>query len=618
MLDLPAPSPSTASTDDLVSALANTRASLQAWSARIHNPQSPHLVAIPDLRASAEVLLADAVLGLLEQDEREALLESIRAEQQDSGEWLDAQGQADLSLTVLCAWALRARGSSQDQKAIELARSGVLDRGGAQRGSFSLRLWLAMAGAIPWDFVPAVPSELWLLPAKLPISAHGLSARAQSYLTAFHLMASAKTRVHIGDISDFIERNEESKAIAPRLTRPGFVGDLMQSLDRAIKLSRKLPRRPIRKASLRRAQRLLCDQQQAHGGWFSVRPTLWAMMALRAHGRQSDDPVLLRGVAYIRRCRGWVERDGKKYLVQGHSARPMAQEIELARAQQDKRLRSLILDNEIRQSGPWQRRAECPPGGWPTEALATLHFDLWASVEALEGLYHLHRQDPGDLKISNARRRAAQLLLAMQEIDGSFALFERGETQVAIAKAPWLDAEPLRSWPPPSSFHVVLSARALGALHGLGWRPHDDRIQRGLAYISQAFKDNENVWPVEHLAPILRALSPMLSPEDPLRQGLERRLRSRQREDGSFGSLHATAHALHALISLCPSKDLPVCAQSQRAARCLIQEIVENPQALQSPSPPVPGCALARWAVDPSAPAKAAHFALLALDAAQS
>ena len=42
--------------------------------------------------------------------------------------------------------------------------------GGAQRANFGVRLWLALAGAVPWDFLPAIPGELFLLPRSTWVS----------------------------------------------------------------------------------------------------------------------------------------------------------------------------------------------------------------------------------------------------------------------------------------------------------------------------------------------------------------------------------------------------------------------------------------------------------------
>ena len=77
--------------------------------------------------------------------------------------------------------------------------------------------------------------------------------------------------------------------IAPRLTRPGLAGDLLQAFDRTVKLSRKLPRGPLPRWALERAAARLDATQQDHGGWFSSRPTMLSLIALRVVGAQSDD-----------------------------------------------------------------------------------------------------------------------------------------------------------------------------------------------------------------------------------------------------------------------------------------------------------------------------------------
>ena len=92
-----------------------------------------------------------------------------------------------------------------------------------------------MAGVVPWDWVPAVPSELYLLPEYVPLSPARLSPWARQMVTALHLLAEGPARIHLVDASDLLLYGREGEAVPPRLTSPGLAGDLLQAFDKSIK-----------------------------------------------------------------------------------------------------------------------------------------------------------------------------------------------------------------------------------------------------------------------------------------------------------------------------------------------------------------------------------------------
>jgi len=102
-------------------------------------------------------------------------------------------------------------------------------------------------------------------------------------------------------------------------------------------------------------------------------------------------------------------------------------------------------------------------------------------------------------------------------------------------------------------------------------------------------------------------------PTHPLRQTIERQLRGRQREDGSFGSAVDTALAMHALMAL----EGRACIQTQRAARHLVQLLDSAPPELAQAELSerlggewTPGLGLTPMCHDPSAGVREAALAL--------
>jgi squalene-hopene/tetraprenyl-beta-curcumene cyclase len=493
------------------------------------------------------------------------------------------------------------------------ARRVVHALGGVQRANFSVRLWLALSGQIPWDYLPAIPGELFLLPEQTWLSPARFSPWARGVLTPYYILARAPGFIHLPDASPLLLRRHPDGTVTPRLTRPGLAGDLLQAFDRTVKMSRKLPRGALPRWAVGRAAKALEHSRQSHGGWFSFRPTLLSLVALRVMGASTDDPRLRAGLDYLRRSRGLARiphgvRAGEMALAQGLSTSPLSATAGVLTATGDTRDVGWLLRQEISQPGPWQARADTPAGGWPSERRAGLTLDIEATCAALECLGVAAGDGHHRTAAWGATRRATDVLLAMQEGSGGFSRFERGESRVFMRRFPWTDADLLASGAPGDGAHVNLTARALTQLGRLGFRLDDDRVERGIRWLERSAADEHDHRAVTTLANLARCTAVVCPPSHPLRQAFERRLRARQREDGSFGSLVETSLALRALLEL----GAP-CVQAVRAARQVVDAVssASASDTLAHGDHRTPhGMGLSPICLDPSAAAREAYTSL--------
>jgi squalene-hopene/tetraprenyl-beta-curcumene cyclase len=586
--------------------------------------QTPWLLHVPDVGPACEVILADQLLHDLRPDEVAGLMEWIRGSQDPGGAWLDAAGREDLSLTTLGWWACRVAGDDPASEAMVRARRTVHALGGAQRSDFSVRLWLAMADQIPWGWLPAIPAEMFLLPPSVPLSPANYSPWARGMLTPYLLIGRAPARLQLPDATSLVLERVAGTPVTPRLTRAGLAGDLLQAFDRTVKLSRKLPRGPLPRLAARRAERMIERSQQAHGGWFSVRPTLLSLIALRVAGATSDDPRLRRGLDHLRAARGRARilhgRDaGKVVLAQGLSLNPLRATARLMSAAPRDTDVPWLLRQEIAEPGPWQHRADAPAGGWPLCPGARQHLDLDATCSVLEVLSNV---DPSSSQLSPAwatTRRATDVILAMQEPDGHFSRFERGESDVYMQRFPWTDADLLALGHGLDEDHLRLTARALTQLAAIGFRGDDDRIARGLrwveARVAQSASSGDIVaMPMATLSALARCAGAHCPPsgEHPWRAQVEGTLRRRQREAGDYGGVVDTALALQGFVGLGET-----CVQASRAARSLAGALSpgggDAPGLAESVST---GFGLCHFGSDPSAGVREAAIALQSFAAA--
>lgn len=625
------PSPEAASTaritlpsDALTRALDRARTLAATWRGRGARPQRPRstgtanqsptpwLLTVPDVGPACEMLLADRLFHDLSAAEREGLAEWIRERQDtDSGAWLDARGRPDLSLTALGWWACKVAGDDPESDRMKRAIRVVHALGGAQRAHFSVRLWLAMGGQIPWSWLPAIPSELFLLPASVPLSPARFSPWARGMLIPYQLIARAPARLQLPDAEALLLPRNDGKPVVPRLTRPGLAGDLLQAFDRTVKLSRKLPRGPLPHAAAQRALQWIDAHQQSHGGWFSVRPTLLSLVALRVAGASSDDPRIRRGLDYLRAARGLVRGRDKVLLAQGLGGTDLGVTAELLRCAPTDADLNWLLRQELSRPGPWQDRADAAAGGWPREPSAGGHLDLSATCSVLGALSDLPETSSQVTAAWASARRAVDVVLAMQEADGHFSRFERGESEVFMRRLPWTDADLLAFGLGDDDGHVRLTARALSRLGATGFARDDDRMSRGLDWLQRTLTDGRQVSlgarPLATLCAIAEAAGTLCPADDRLRTAVEHTLRARQREDGSFGTVVDTALALHGLVKLGHT-----CVQAQRAARNLAEVLLDPQTGADGLSALTPGFGLDPVVRDPSAGIRQAAIALSA------
>lgn len=569
------------------------------------------LLAVPDVGPACEVLLADRLFHDLDDLERRALVAFVRRAQLESGAWPNGAGEPDLSVTALAWWALRSAGIDPGHDSMVRARRVVHELGGAQRASFAVRLWMAMGAQIPWAWLPAVPRELWLLPGYAPLSPLQISPWARGMLTPYLLLAAAPAHLNLPDARELLVKRSDGEPIPPRLTRPGLPGDLLQAFDRSVKLVRKLPRGPLSGAAQRRAQAWIEGAQQEHGGWFSTRPTILSLVALRVLGKRSDDPTIAAGLGYLRRARGRVSGD-EAPIGQALWAQPLAVSADLVDASDGAAIREL-LRYELDAPGPWQMKANAGVGGWPVESDARHHLDLVATCRVMERL----RELPPDSAVQSAAwaalRRATDIVLAMQEGDGSFSRFERGESEPFMRHLPWRDADLLAFGHPHDEVRARTTAVALTQLGAGGFDRFDDRVTRGLAWLRERFERGGTTFELETVAEIARCAARNAAVEDPFRQRVERELRHRQREDGSFGPVAHTGRALEALVAL--SGPSGPCIQAHRAAHALVDVLGQTgPEDAdgQLGAATTDGVGLSPQCVDPSAGARAAWRGLRA------
>src|SRR3989475_8364856 len=177
------------------------------------------------------------VLGRLDDKRVEKLAEYVRRRQLDDGGWnIYFGGPSEINATVKAYFALKLAGHSAESKRMTRARERALQLGGLEKTNSFTRLYLALAGVIGWNMVPAIPPELMFLPQWSPINIYEMSSWTRAIVIPLTILYARKpcwpvpSRARIDELfcSDSPPREEgwtrhqEDAAKLPLMERTGW------------------------------------------------------------------------------------------------------------------------------------------------------------------------------------------------------------------------------------------------------------------------------------------------------------------------------------------------------------------------------------------------------------
>jgi squalene-hopene/tetraprenyl-beta-curcumene cyclase len=125
----------------------------------------------------------------------EKLATRIRDHQLSDGGWnIYEGGPPELNATVKAYFALSLAGDSRGAAHMVRARDCVLRLGGLERTNSFVRFYLALAGVVSWDMVPAIPPELLLLPRWLRVNIYEMSSWTRAIVVPLTILYGHKFR----------------------------------------------------------------------------------------------------------------------------------------------------------------------------------------------------------------------------------------------------------------------------------------------------------------------------------------------------------------------------------------------------------------------------------------
>ena len=451
-----------------------------------------------DTTCESYPILLEAFLGRRGSDRSLRLARTIRERALPGGGWSQCpDGPADLSVSCLSYFALKVAGDDAGAAHMQRAREVILAMGGADRANTYTRYHLALFGEYPWDALPAIPPEMIFLPARAPFSVYDLSSWSRTIFVPLSILWAKKPISRLPATCGARELfHAEPGSDPPPVPRSGW-GLLFSALDRGLKIAEHLPgTAAVRARAVERAIAWVTERFAGSDGLSAILPAMSnAALALACVGQSADDPRLQEA---LRALDGLLREDETGALrmqpclspvwdtvLAGHAlaqAGLAAGDGSLARAA------SWLIAKQTLRLGDWAERNAAPPGGWYFEHRNEIYPDVDDTCMALMVLRQTRAEGPEETQAA-AMARGLAWMLGMQNRDGGWGSFDRGNDKTWLTHVPFADHNAMID---PSTADIT--GRVLECLSYFpGFGPEHPAVARALRFLRRD-QNRDGAW----------------------------------------------------------------------------------------------------------------------------
>jgi squalene-hopene/tetraprenyl-beta-curcumene cyclase len=451
-----------------------------------------------DTSLESDYILYLHILGELDSPKTAKLAKYIRDRQQPDGGWnIFYGGPSELNASVKAWVALRMAGDAADAPQLKRARAKIHELGGLEQTNSYTRFYLAMVGAIGWDFVPAIPPELMLLPDWFPINLYEMSSWTRGIVIPLAIVYAHKPAWRLPEGVTVDELFVKPGARPPSLAWDKQIvswKNIFLAIGAGVKFYERLSWLPFRKIALTRARNWMLERLERSEGLGTIYPAMMnSIFALHAEHGDTTDPLLAREISFLAR----YEIEEADTLRVQPCISPLWDTaiamVSLEEAGLDPSHPSLLaasrwlVDNQILGPGDWQvKNKKAEPGGWAFEFRNDFYPDVDDTAFVLMALGRV--EDPEPLKLRASIRRGLAWLVSMQNEDGGWGAFDHENNLDFLNNVPFADHNAMLD---PSTADVT--ARALECLGQMGWQATHPAVERGRAFVRHE-QESDGSW----------------------------------------------------------------------------------------------------------------------------
>jgi squalene-hopene/tetraprenyl-beta-curcumene cyclase len=411
-------------------------------------------------------------------------------------------GPAEVNATIKAYLALKLAGVPATDRRMLRAREVAKSLGGVPRMNTFSKLFLALLGLFPWDYVPTIPCEIILIGKWFYVNINEMSSWSRSMLVPLSIISHfkptrlPKRNINLNEL--FPEgMHERDLALAPdpeRLTWRNF----FLWLDRVHKFAEWFAQHgvhPFRKRALKKAEQWMLERFEGSDGLAAIFPGMVnSLVALRALGYPDDHPQLLR-----------IEQQLKKHEHETeHSVRiepclsPVWDTAIVAICLLEsgvpadhpalKLAADWLMTKEIRFRGDWQYKnpAKVEPSGWVFEFENKWNPDIDDTAMVLLALRKVPTDDRQ--RRDECFQRGLAWMMTFQCKDGGWAAFDKDCTKGVLEKVPFADHNAMLD---PECADIT--ARILELLGYESWSVEHPQVQKALRFLRE-HQEEDGSW----------------------------------------------------------------------------------------------------------------------------
>jgi len=473
----------------------------------------------------------------------------IRRHQLADGGWnIFLGGPSEINASIKAYFALKLAGDSPNADWMLEARANILRLGGIPQMNTYGRLYLALLGQFPWQYVPTIPPEIFLLPRWFFFNLYEMSAWSRTIiapLTILNHYKPIRTLPAAMQLHELYPAGLENTDLSLKKENRFWAWrNFFLRCDRLLKFYNKLPIHPLRRRALAAAKSWMVERMgEGSDGLGAIFPAMLnGMMALRVLGYPDDHPLVTKAA---RDFAGLFVEDDDGFRIQPCLS-PVwdtaITTIALAESGLPPDHPALVcaadwLENrEVRFKGDWAIRIpEAEPSGWAFEHGNKYYPDTDDTMMALMALRQVAARD---VRSRDAQfQRALNWLLSFQCADGGWAAFDKDINASWLEHVPFADHNAILD--PTCS---DLTARVLELLGAIGYDRQSGVVRRAIALMRRTQEADGSWygrWGVNYIYGTWQALRGLAAIGENMDQEWLRRgrdwLESCQNDDGSWG-----------------------------------------------------------------------------------
>ena len=458
-------------------------------------------------------------------------------------------GPAEVNATVKCYLALKLAGVPVTDPRMLRAREVALNLGGVPRMNTFSKLYLALLGLFPWDYLPTIPCEVILIGKWFYVNVNEMSSWSRSMLVPLaiinHFKPTRQPKINLDELyPEGIHQRDLALAPDPeRITWRNF----FLWLDRLHKFAEWFAENkihPFRKRALKKAEQWMLERFEGTDGLAAIFPAMLnSLIALKALGYPDDHPQVVRAERKLKE----LEHETKDSVRIEPCFSPVWDTAIVAICLHEsgissddpvlKRCTEWLMTKEIRFRGDWQYKnpAKVEPSGWVFEFENKWNPDVDDTAMVLLALRKVPTDNPQAR--DECFQRGLKWMLTFQCRDGGWAAFDKDCTKGVLEKVPFADHNAMLD---PECADIT--ARILELLGYEGYSVENAQVQKALRYVQEHQEEDGSWygrWGVNYIYgtwQVLRGLRALnLDMNEPWLLKARDWIESVQHEDGGWG-----------------------------------------------------------------------------------